>query len=84
MYGGFRFFNVLKISVAKNLILRISSVGLFAFGVFFMQETHSDGSDTLKWQLEWGSQLKQFYLNHGQSNARGTAIAFKKKYFALK
>lgn len=40
-----------------------------------MQETHSDGSDTLKWQLEWGSQ--QFYLNHGQSNARGTAIAFK-------
>lgn len=46
-----------------------------------MQETHSDGSDTLKWQLEWGS--RQFYLNHGQSNARGTAIAFKNIFFLL-
>ena len=51
-------------------------------GIFFLQETHSAEFDAFKWQIEWGNK-SNLYLNHGQSNARGTAIAFKNLDFSV-
>ena len=51
-------------------------------GIIFLQETHSAELDAFKWQIEWGNKTN-LYLNHGQSNARGTAMAFKNLDFSV-
>ena len=42
-------------------------------GFIFLQETHSIGNDILDWQNDWGGTM---ILNNGNSNSRGTLIAF--------
>ena len=42
-------------------------------GFIFLQETHSIGNDILDWQNDWGGTM---ILNSGNSNSRGTLIAF--------
>ena len=51
-------------------------------GITFLQETHSSSNDMLQWELQWGKKSNIFF-NHGQSNARGTAILFSKMDFVV-
>ena len=44
--------------------------------VIFMQETHSTKNCEKRWRNEWGGRI---FFDHGESNARGTAIFFKKQ-----
>ena len=51
-------------------------------GITFLQETHSSSRDMLQWELQCGKKSNIFF-NHGQSNARGTAILFTKMDFVV-
>ena len=42
-------------------------------GFIFLQETNSIGNDILDWQNDWGGTM---ILNSGNSNSRGTLMAF--------
>lgn len=42
--------------------------------IFLLQETHSEKSDEDSYHYIWGT--KDFILNHGETNSRGTAILF--------
>ena len=43
--------------------------------IVFLQETHSQPSTQCLWQNEWGAEI---ICSHGQSNARGVAVLFRK------
>ena len=47
------------------------------FDIVFIQEAHSVKSNFMikKWKAQWGGRI---YFSHGQSNARGTCMLFKK------
>ena len=43
--------------------------------VVFLQECHSSSKDETLWNSQWGSKI---YFSHGERNAKGTAVCFKK------
>jgi len=51
-------------------------------GITFLQETHSAQHDQLKWEAQWGKK-SNIFLNHGESNARGSAILFNNMDFVV-
>ena len=49
--------------------------------IILLQETHSTPEVEQKWITEWGGRI---IFSHGQSNARGVCILFKKDFFCNK
>ena len=43
--------------------------------IVMMQETHSTKEQENRWSTEWGNKI---YFSHGESNAQGVVIMFKK------
>ena len=46
--------------------------------ILFLQETHCSKLAEDEWRLDWGGRI---IFSHGESNARGVAILFKKHFF---
>jgi len=44
--------------------------------MIFLQETHSEESDQVIWEKDWGSKI---IMSHGSTNSRGVAILFPSK-----
>ena len=50
--------------------------------IYFLQETHSSENNKHSWDVEMLG-VNNVFLNHGETNARGTAILFKNVDFSV-
>ena len=60
--------------MVKRLIVLDHLKNLAHKAIFLLQETHTQESDKDSYRHMWGT--KDFELNHGSTNSRGTAIFF--------